>query len=126
MKTTFICSCYQLALRRLLLNTIHRIVSVSYQYGAGWNLASFPGMHPTDMNVNTLWARRDLAFSVFKYTGSYVAVTEAEVGTGYWMNHTSGSATHLTYTWNSSINTVKLCSNEAIPRCCWLEYDRQL
>src|SRR5690606_14450890 len=78
-----------------------RIVSVSYQYGAGWNLASFPGMHPTDMNVNTLWARRDLTFSVFKYTGSYVPVTEAEVGTGYWMNHTPGNATHLTYTWNS-------------------------
>jgi hypothetical protein len=78
-----------------------RIVSVSYQYGANWNLVSFPGVHPTNMNVNTLWARRDLAFSVFKYTGSYVAVTEAEVGTGYWMNHTPGNATHLTYTWNS-------------------------
>jgi hypothetical protein len=79
-----------------------RILSVSYQLGASWNLVSFPGMHPTDMNVSTLYSKRDPAFSVFKYTGSYVPVTSMEVGTGYWLNHQAGNAAFLTYTWNGS------------------------
>lgn len=89
-----------------------RITSISYQVGASWNLVSFPGMHPVNMNVSTLWANRDPGFSVFKYTGSYVAVTEAEVGTGYWMNHLS---TGLTYTWNSGSTQLNYAAMKPFP-----------
>jgi len=83
-----------------------RIASISYQLGASWNLVSVPGNHPVDMAPSTVYARRDPAFSVFKYTGSYVAVTALEVGTGYWLNHTVGSASHLTYTWTTGTTAL--------------------
>ena len=54
---------------------------------AGWNLVSVPGMHPFDQNVNTWWAGRDPAASVFAYNVGYTPVTTVTPGDGYWMKH---------------------------------------
>ncbi|MBE0570947.1 MAG: hypothetical protein IH618_05315, partial [Ignavibacteriaceae bacterium] len=61
----------------------------------GWNMVSIPGLHPTDQNVNTWWAFRDLGANVFRYAGGYQSVTAAVPGTGYWMKH-SGARTYNT------------------------------
>ena len=53
----------------------------------GWNMVSIPGLHPTDQNVNTWWAFRDLGANVFRYAGGYQPVTAAAPGIGYWMKH---------------------------------------
>ena len=53
----------------------------------GWNMVSIPGLHPTDQNVNTWWAFRDMGANVFKYAGGYQSVPSAIPGLGYWMKH---------------------------------------
>ncbi len=69
---------------------------LSVSVNNGWNMVSIPGLHPTDQNVNTWWAFRDLGANVFKYGGSgYVSVTSAIPGEGYWMKH-SGVRTYNT------------------------------
>jgi hypothetical protein len=77
-----------------------QINAITLVVGASWNMVSFPAYHPVDMNVSTLYSKRDPAFSVFKYDVNYTPVTTLEVGTGYWLNHQSGSATFLTYAWD--------------------------
>ncbi len=61
----------------------------------GWNMVSIPGLHPTDQNVNTWWAFRDLGANVFRYAGGYQSVTVAVPGIGYWMKH-AGARTYNT------------------------------
>ncbi|HSW56294.1 MAG TPA: T9SS type A sorting domain-containing protein [Ignavibacteriaceae bacterium] len=61
----------------------------------GWNMVSIPGLHPTDQNVSTWWAFRDLGANVFRYAGGYQSITDAVPGTGYWMKH-SGDRTYNT------------------------------
>ena len=60
---------------------------LSVNVANGWNMVSIPGLHPTDQNVNTWWAFRDLGANVFRYAGGYQSVTTAVPGTGYWMKH---------------------------------------
>ncbi len=60
---------------------------LSVNIANGWNMVSVPGMHPTDQNVNTWWAFRDMGANVFRYAGGYQSVTAAAPGTGYWMKH---------------------------------------
>ena len=72
-------------------NTFQLSVSVNN----GWNMVSVPGMHPTDQNINTWWAFRDLGANVFKYAGGYTGVTTAIPGIGYWMKH-AGARTYNT------------------------------
>jgi hypothetical protein len=68
---------------------------VSVNVSDGWNMVSIPGFNPTNQNVNTWWAFRDLSSNVFKYLGGYQSVTTATPGTGYWMKH-SGVRTYNT------------------------------
>ncbi|MDZ7624280.1 MAG: C25 family cysteine peptidase [Ignavibacteriaceae bacterium] len=67
----------------------------SVNVSSGWNMVSIPGLHPTDQNVNTWWAFRDLGANVFRYAGGYQSVTDAVPGTGYWMKH-AGDRTYNT------------------------------
>ena len=60
---------------------------LSVSVANGWNMVSVPGLHPTDQNVNTWWAFRDISANVFRYNGGYQSVTTAVPGTGYWMKH---------------------------------------
>jgi hypothetical protein len=59
----------------------------------GWNMVSIPGLHPTDQNVNTWWAFRDMSANVFRYSGVYQPVTTVAPATGYWMKH-AGARTY--------------------------------
>jgi hypothetical protein len=74
-----------------LLQTFQLSVNVSN----GWNMVSVPGLHPTNQNVNTWWAFRDMGANVFKYAGGYLSVATATPGIGYWMKH-SGVRTYNT------------------------------
>ncbi len=58
-------------------------------------MVSIPGLHPTDQNVNTWWAFRDVGANVFRYAGGYQSVTDAVPGIGYWMKH-AGALTYNT------------------------------
>ena len=60
---------------------------LSVNVSNGWNMVSIPGLHPTDQNVNTWWAFRDLGANVFRYAGGYQSVIDAVPGIGYWMKH---------------------------------------
>jgi len=60
-----------------------------------WNIVSVPGLHPTDQNVNTWWAFRDMTANVFYYAdpappvpNGYQSTPTVEPGLGYWMKHT--------------------------------------
>lgn len=67
---------------------------------ANWNLVSFPGLHPSGMNVDTLYRFRDLTFSVFSYNGTgYVSVNSMDMGNGYWLNHNGNRI----YNWNGTV-----------------------
>jgi hypothetical protein len=78
-------------LRVFLASTFQLLVNVTNS----WNMVSIPGLHPTDQNVSTWWAFRDLGANVFKYAGGYQSVTTAVPGTGYWMKH-AGARTYNT------------------------------
>jgi hypothetical protein len=60
-----------------------------------WNMVSVPGTNTDGMGVDTWWAFRDPGASVFKFTGSYTAVTVTDPGEGYWMKHV-GARTYNT------------------------------
>ena len=61
----------------------------------GWNMVSVPGLHPTNQSVDTWWEFRDITANVFKFIGTYDAVTTTVPGEGYWMKH-SGDRTYNT------------------------------
>jgi hypothetical protein len=61
----------------------------------GWNMVSIPGLHPTNQNVDTWWAFRDMGANVFKYAGGYQSVTNATPGEGYWLKQ-AGDLTYNT------------------------------
>ena len=79
--------------------TIDIITATSFQLTVnvanGWNMVSVPGLNPTDQNVNTWWAFRDMGANVFKYAGGYQSVTTTTPGVGYWMKH-AGARTYNT------------------------------
>ena len=77
------------------LNVTPAAFQLTVNVTSGWNMVSTPGLHPVDQSVNTWWAFKDPAASVFKYAGGYQAVTAATPGTGYWMKHT-GARTYNT------------------------------
>ena len=60
-----------------------------YTFSSGWNLVSFPGIHPNSMNVDTLFRGRDNSASVFYYNGSYQIETTAHLARGYWLKMSS-------------------------------------
>jgi len=60
-----------------------------------WNIVSVPGLHPTNQNVDTWWAFRDMTANVFYYAdpappvpNGYQSTPTVEPGLGYWMKHT--------------------------------------
>ncbi|QQS35313.1 MAG: T9SS type A sorting domain-containing protein [Ignavibacteriales bacterium] len=76
--------------------------SVSYLIQAGWNLVSFPGIHPNSMDRDTLYRFRDPAADVFWFDGAmYVAENPLSVGKAYWMRH---GAQRL-YNWNGTVQS---------------------
>jgi hypothetical protein len=66
-------------------------IDITFQFSVnvanGWNMVSVPGINTDGMGVDTWWAFRDPGASVFKFTGSYTAVTVTDPGEGYWMKH---------------------------------------
>ncbi len=60
---------------------------LSVNVADGWNMVSVPGLHPSNQNVNTWWAFKDPGANVFRYASGYQSVTDAVLGTGYWMKH---------------------------------------
>jgi hypothetical protein len=68
---------------------------LSIDVNDGWNMASIPGLHPVDQNVDTWWAYRDMSADVFQFDAGYQTVNEVIPGKGYWMKH-SGARTYNT------------------------------
>lgn len=74
--------------------------STSFTLGDSWNVISVPGIHPNSMLSDTLYRFRDLATSVFSFSGGgYNPTTILTNGIGYWLKH---SGDH-TYDWNGTI-----------------------
>ena len=68
----------------------------------GWNLISFPGLHPNSMLADTLYRGKDPLASVYKYTTSgFVGVSTLVNGEGYWLKHSG----NRTYNWNGTVQS---------------------
>ena len=57
----------------------------------GWNMVSVPGVNPDGQGVNTWWSGRNTLADVYKWNGTYTAVTSATPTEGYWMLHTGAN-----------------------------------
>jgi hypothetical protein len=73
----------------------------------GWNLVSVPGELPSNQNIDSWWAFRDMGASVFKYNEAYQSVTTVTPGEGYWMKHAGDRTYNTGEEWpNEGINLV--------------------
>ena len=91
---------------------------LSVSINNGWNMVSVPGVNPAGQGVSTWWPNRNTLADVYKWNGTYTAVTNATPGEGYWMLTYRRSGIQL------SCNTdSKSRSNTVNNR---VEYDRRL
>ncbi|MBT8390147.1 MAG: hypothetical protein KJO48_00005, partial [Ignavibacteria bacterium] len=74
----------------------------------GWNVVSFPGVHPNSMLTDTLFRFRDFTAAVFSFDGSsYNSADVLTNGVGYWLKHTGD----YLYSWNDTIRNGILFPN---------------
>ncbi|QQS35326.1 MAG: T9SS type A sorting domain-containing protein [Ignavibacteriales bacterium] len=76
-------------------NSSQSTFQLSVNVTDGWNMVSAPGNHPVNQNVNTWWPNRNPLADVYKWSGSYSAVSLTTQGEGYWMLH-NGANTYNT------------------------------
>jgi len=82
--------------------TIKNLLNFSILYPAvnGWNLVSFPGIHPNSMLADTLFRFRQLSTPVYSFDSTgYHSEDTLKNGKGYWLKH-SGPRT---YNWNGTV-----------------------
>ena len=86
---------------------------LSVNVTSGWNMVSVPGTHPINMHVDTWWSGRNPLASVYKWTGTYAAVTVTSPREGYWMLHTDPNTYNTGDEWPAG--GIQIVAHDPIP-----------
>ena len=78
-----------------------------------WNLVSIPGLHPVNQNVGTWWPGINTLADVYKWTGTYTAITSATPTEGYWMLHTGANTYNTGDEWPAG--GIQIVAHDPIP-----------
>jgi len=74
--------------------------SNSIQINNGWNIVSFPGIHPNSMQLDTLFRFWDHSGNLYSYDGSFYIIEDTlKSAFGYWLKH---DGDHI-YSWDGTV-----------------------
>ena len=79
----------------------------------GWNMVSVPGINPDGQGVDFWWSGRNPLASVYKWTGTYTAITSATPTEGYWMLHTGANTYNTGDEWPAG--GIEIVAHDPIP-----------